>query len=207
MKFERWGDMPDKTLLVKNERGLILNPEFEGLSEQEKLQYFDRNSVAISEARNKMIKQHLNKSISIKGFELKQFFLKRGEVENSEKCHKLKSDKPKETLKQIKNETEFFGLSFLEGFLEFYGIKLDLAVKRYEDKLHIIEEENPRTHDKNASIIKSRNGIIDKIVTLKDKKQANRELEKFYQRKNKEKKLKLNQNLVQKQGKENKDEV
>ena len=36
--------------------------------------------------------------------------------------------------------------------------------------------------------IKSRNGIIDKIVTLKDKKQANRELEKFYQRKNKEKK-------------------
>lgn len=207
MKFERWGDIPDKTLLVKNERGLILNPEFEGLSEQEKLQYFDRNSVAISEARNKMIKQHLNKSISIKGFELKQFFLKRGEVENSEKCHKLKSDKPKETLKQIKNETEFFGLSFLEGFLEFYGIKLDLAVKRYEDKLHIIEEENPRTHDKNASIIKSRNGIIDKIVTLKDKKQANRELEKFYQRKNKEKKLKLNQNLVQKQGKENKDEV
>lgn len=207
MKFERWGDMPDKTLLVKNERGLILNPEFEGLSEQEKLQYFDRNSVAISEARNKMIKQHLNKSISIKGFELKQFFLKRGEVENGEKCHKLKSDKPKETLKQIKNETEFFGLSFLEGFLEFYGIKLDLAVKRYEDKLHIIEEENPRTHDKNASIIKSRNGIIDKIVTLKDKKQANRELEKFYQRKNKEKKLKLNQNLVQKQGKENKDEV
>lgn len=205
MKFERWGDIPDKTLLVKNERGLILNPEFEGLSEEEKLQYFDRNSVAISEARKKMIKQHLNKSISIKGFELKQFFLKRGEVENSEKCHKLKSDKPKETLKQIKNETEFFGLSFLEGFLEFYGIKLDLAVKRYEDKLHIIEEENPRTHDKNASIIKSRNGIIDKIVTLKDKKQANRELEKFYQRKNKEKKL--NQNLVQKQGKENKDEV
>lgn len=202
MKFERWGDIPDKTLLVKNERGLILNPEFESLSEEEKLQYFDRNSVAISEARKKMIKQHLNKSISIKGFELKQFFLKRGEVENSEKCHKLKSDKP---LKQIKNETEFFGLSFLEGFLEFYGIKLDLAVKRYEDKLHIIEEENPRTHDKNASIIKYEKGMIDKIVTLKDKKQANRELEKFYQRKNKEKKL--NQNLVQKQGKENKDEV
>lgn len=114
-------------------------------------------------------------------------------------------DIPDKTLKQIKNETEFFGLSFLEGFLEFYGIKLDMAVERYEKQLHIIEEENPRTHDKNASIIKSRNGIIDKIVTLKDKKQANRELEKFYQRKNKEKKL--NQNLVQKQGKENKDEV
>lgn len=205
MKFERWGDIPDKTLLVKNEQGLILDPEFEGLSEQEKLQYFDRNSVAIPEARKKMIKQHLNKSINITGFELKQFFLKKGELGNSEKCHKLKSDKPKETLKQIKNETEFFGLSFLEGFLEFYGIKLDMAVERYEKQLHIIEEENPRTHDKNAFIIKSRNGIIDKIVTLKDKKQANRELEKFYQRKNKEKKL--NQNLVQKQGKENKDEV
>lgn len=205
MKFERWGDIPDKTLLVKNEQGLILDPEFEGLSEQEKLQYFDRNSVAIPEARKKMIKQHLNKSISIKDFELKQFFLKKGELGNSEKCHKLKSDKPNETLKQIKNETEFFGLSFLEGFLEFYGIKLDMAVERYEKQLHIIEEENPRTHDKNASIIKSRNGIIDKIVTLKDKKQANRELEKFYQRKNKEKKM--NQNLVQKQGKENKDEI
>ena len=205
MKFERWGDIPDKTLLVKNEQGLILDPEFEGLSEQEKLQYFDRNSVAIPEARKKMIKQHLNKSISIKDFELKQFFLKKGELGNSEKCHKLKSDKPKETLKQIKNETEFFGLSFLEGFLEFYGIKLDMAVERYEKQLHIIEEENPRTHDKNASIIKSRNGIIDKIVTLKDKKQANRELEEFYQRKNKEKKM--NQNLVQKQGKENKDEI
>lgn len=205
MKFERWGDIPDKTLLVKNEQGLILDPEFEGLSEQEKLQYFDRNSVAIPEARKKMIKQHLNKSISIKDFELKQFFLKKGELRNSEKCRKLKSEKPNETLKQIKNETEFFGLSFLEGFLEFYGIKLNMAVERYEKQLHIIEEENPRTHDKNASIIKSRNGIIDKIVTLKDKKQANRELEKFYQRKNKEKKL--NQNLVQKQGKENKDEV
>ena len=61
MKFERWGDIPDKTLLVKNEQGLILDPEFEGLSEQEKLQYFDRNSVAIPEARKKMIKQHLTK--------------------------------------------------------------------------------------------------------------------------------------------------
>lgn len=205
MKFERWGDIPDKELIVKNGRGLILDSEFEGLSEQEKLQYFDRNSVAIPDARKKMIKQHLNKSISIKDFELKQFFLKKGELGNSEKCHKLKSDKPNETLKQLKNETEFFGLSFLEGFLEFYGIKLDMAVERYEKQLHIIEEENPKTHDKNASIIKSRNGIIDKIVTLKDKKQANRELEKFYQRKNKEKKL--NQNLVQKQGKENKDEI
>lgn len=205
MKFERWGDIPDKELIVKNGRGLILDSEFEGLSEQEKLQYFDRNSVAIPDARKKMIKQHLNKSISIKDFELKQFFLKKGELGNSEKCHKLKSDKPNETLKQLKNETEFFGLSFLEGFLEFYGIKLDMAVERYEKQLHIIEEENPRTHDKNASIIKSRNGIIDKIVTLKDKKQANRELEKFYQRKNKEKKM--NQNLVQKQGKENKDEI
>ena len=34
-------------------QGLILDPEFEGLSEQEKLQYFDRNSVAIPEARKK----------------------------------------------------------------------------------------------------------------------------------------------------------
>lgn len=64
MKFERWGDIPDKTLLVKNERGLILDPEFEGLSEQEKLQYFDRNSVAIPEARKKMIKQALKKEIN-----------------------------------------------------------------------------------------------------------------------------------------------
>ena len=35
----------------------------------------------------------------------------------------------------------FFGESFLEGFLGFYGLEVDNALGRYEHNLHVLETQ------------------------------------------------------------------
>ena len=35
----------------------------------------------------------------------------------------------------------FFGESFLEGFLGFYGLEVDNALDRYEHNLHVLETQ------------------------------------------------------------------
>lgn len=199
MKLEEWEGIASRKLLVDKDRALILKEtdltDKDGLKER-----LEQESLPLNQARKKLVRREVSKNVKFSGFELKQHFLKKGELENSKKTDELESENPKTNLAKVKNETEFFGLSFLEGFLEFYGVKLDLAVKRYEDELHIIEERDLITNRQSASIVKSSDGMIDKVVTVKDKKRAEEELKKFYARKRKKE---TKQQIIQSRKEEN----
>ena len=85
--------------------------------------------------------------------------------------------------KQIKNEMTFFGESFLEGFLGFYGLEVDNALGRYEHNLHVLEAQELGQSEKEYYLATSENGRV-KLATdpLPSQQIAEEQLNKFYQR-------------------------
>ena len=93
------------------------------------------------------------------------------------------SDKPTHQYKQIKNEMTFFGESFLEGFLGFYGLEVDNALGRYEHNLHVLEAQELGQSEKEYYLATSENGRV-KLATdpLPSQQIAEEQMNKFYQR-------------------------
>ena len=59
----------------------------------------------------------------------------------------------------------FFGESFLEGFLGFYGLEVDNALDSYEHNLHVLETQELGQSSKFVSRKICYNWIITSIVT------------------------------------------
>lgn len=77
----------------------------------------------------------------------------------------------------------FFGESFLEGFLGFYGLEVDNALGRYEHNLHVLETQELGQSEKEYYLATSENGRV-KLATdpLPSQQIAEEQLDKFYQR-------------------------
>lgn len=103
---------------------------------------------SVNQAREELITKSLTNKLKFAPVRLKEYFAERNQSDEAEKVDKLTSTVPSQNFKKISNEAEFFGQSFLEGFLDFYGIELDNAVKDYEQRLHIIEQLDLNNHHK-----------------------------------------------------------
>lgn len=142
----------------------------------------DRKGVPVDEARRKLFKNTLKKNIKIEPVQLAGYFESKYDPENAKKVAKLDSDSATKQFKQIKNEMQFFGESFLEGFLGFYGIKLDNALERYEHNYHVLEVDdisNPKQTDYYIAMPKQGN-IDDKKIEVPNREIAELNIAKFY---------------------------
>jgi hypothetical protein len=102
--------------------------------------------------------------------------------QNAKKAEKLVSDKPTHQYKQIKNEMTFFGESFLEGFLGFYGLEVDNALGRYEHNLHVLETQELGQSEKEYYLATGENGRVNLATDpLPSQQIAEEQLDKFYQ--------------------------
>lgn len=142
----------------------------------------DQKGVPVDEARRKLFKNTLKKNIKIEPVQLAGYFESKYDPENAKKVAKLDSDSATKQFKQIKNEMQFFGESFLEGFLGFYGIKLDNALERYEHNYHVLEVDdisNPKQTDHYIAMPKQGN-IDDKKIEVPNREIAELNIAKFY---------------------------
>lgn len=201
LKIERFEKISN-LFLVKNDDKAIILKEDHNLSNDEIKSKFLTDSKPLSFQRNKLFKSQIINSIKAKPFELKQHFLSKGDIKNSQKASNLNNDNAVANHKQIKAELSFYGGSFLEGFLEVFGVKIDKALEKYEKDLLIIEEEDFELGTKESFIVKSTKGVIEKITpSIENMKVARQELDYFYER-HQTKNNKLNQNLELKQKEE-----
>lgn len=142
----------------------------------------DRKGVPVDEARRKLFKNTLKKNIKIEPVQLAGYFESKYDPENAKKVAKLDSDSATKQFKQIKNEMQFFGESFLEGFLGFYDIKLDNALELYEHNYHVLEVDdisNPKQTDYYIAMPKQGN-IDDKKIEVPNREIAELNIAKFY---------------------------
>lgn len=197
MEIERFEKIKDLYLVKDKDHAVILK-EGIGLSKSEIKEQFDKNKKPLAKQRSKLLKTQLMKDIKIKPFELKSHFLSKGMLDESNKAIYLNSDNALENNKQIKNELSFFGNSFMEGFLEVFGVKINNALEKYERNFLIIEEENINTGIKESFIVKCSKGIVEKATPAIDNITiARKELDTFL--KNQQHQQQKNKQIKEKQ--------
>ena len=173
MKIERWQGISGK--IVHDGKNALLVDDDEQLDEKELAKRLEENGKPVEEVRKATFRKTLKKQVKLEPIKLSSWFNRKNDNQNANKSAKLKSDKPVHQYKQIKTELLFFGESFLEGFLDFYGLEVNNALGRYEKNLHVLEIQDLSRSEKEYYLATtSRQG------DLRSQQIAQRELDKFY---------------------------
>lgn len=182
MKVESWQGIKGK--LVHDDQKAIVVDDDQELADQKQLQSrLASDGRPIDEARQAMIKKTVKRQFKIEPIKLSGWFNRHQDSHNAKKVEQLVSEKPTHQYKQIKNEMTFFGESFLEGFLGFYGLEVDNALGRYEHNLHILETQELGQSEKEYYLATSQNGRVNLATDpLPSQQIAEEQLDKFYQR-------------------------
>lgn len=182
MKIENWQDV-DEHLVVDNDKAIIVK-DSKLLDNPEALKTeMQRSGKPVTEVRSKLVQKSVKSRVKTDPIKISGWFDRKHESDNAQKAEKLVSNKPTHQYKQIKNELTFFGESFLEGFLGFYGLEVDNALGRYEHNLHILETQELGQSEKEYYLANSQNGSL-KLASdpLPSQQIAEEQLDKFYKR-------------------------
>lgn len=183
MKKESWQGVKG-SLVYEDDKAIIVD-ETEDLKDTENLsKQLAEKGQPIKEVRHQLLKNSIKKNIKTDPLKLSSWFNRKYDSDNAKKTKKLESNKPTRQYKQIKNKLTFFGESFLEGFLGFYGLEVDNALARYENNLQIIETQDlGLSNEKKYYLGQSNKGEL-KLATseLPSQQIAKEELNKFYSR-------------------------
>ena len=182
MKIENWQDV-DEHLVVDNDKAIIVK-DSKLLDNPEALKTeMQRSGKPVTEVRSKLVQKSVKSRVKTDPIKISAWFDRKHESDNAQKAEKLVSNKPTHQYKQIKNEMTFFGESFLEGFLGFYGLEVDNALDRYEHNLHVLETQELGQSEKEYYLATSENGHV-RLATdpLPSQQIAEEQLNKFYQR-------------------------
>lgn len=183
MKKESWQGIKG-SLVYEDDKAIIVD-ETDDIKDTEKIsKQLAEKGQPIKEVRHQLLKNSIKKNIKTDPLKLSSWFNRKYDSDNAKKTEKLESNKPTRQYKQIKNELTFFGESFLEGFLGFYGLEVDNALARYENNLQIIETQDlGLSNEKKYYLGQSNKGEL-KLATseLPSQQIAKEELNKFYSR-------------------------
>lgn len=182
MRAEKYEGI-DKALVIDDRGEKAVISKGEDLEDETQLaNQLQARGKSVNQAREELITKSLTNKLKFAPVRLKEYFAERNQSDEAEKVDKLTSTVPSQNFKKISNEAEFFGQSFLEGFLDFYGIELDNAVKDYEQRLHIIEQVDLNNHQKAyylGTVIDNDLKLANEKEPLVSREEAEEVLQKF----------------------------
>ena len=203
MKIENWQDV-DEHLVVDNNKAIIVK-DSKLLDNPEALKAeMQKSGKPVREVRSELVQKSVKSKVKTDPLKISGWFDRKHESDNAQKAEKLQGNKPVRQYKQIKNEVQFFGESFLEGFLGFYGLEVDNAVGRYEHNLHILETQELGSSEKEYYLAQVKDGEQKRATdNLPSREVAEEELNKFYGRSREQE---LSENQALKQGRKEEEE-
>lgn len=182
MRAEKYEGI-DKVLVIDDRGEKAVISKGEDLEDKTQLaNQLQARGKSVNQAREELITKSLTNKLRFAPVRLKEYFAERNQSDEAKKVDKLTSTVPSQNFKKISNEVEFFGQSFLEGFLDFYGIELDNAVKDYEQRLHIIEQVDLNNHHKAyylGTVIDNDLKLANEKEPLASREEAEEVLQKF----------------------------
>ena len=182
MRAEKYEGI-DKALVIDDRGEKAVISKGEDLEDKTQLaNQLQARGKSVNQAREELITKSLTNKLRFAPVRLKEYFAERNQSDEAKKVDKLTSTVPSQNFKKISNEVEFFGQSFLEGFLDFYGIELDNAVKDYEQRLHIIEQVDLNNHHKAyylGTVIDNDLKLANEKEPLASREEAEEVLQKF----------------------------
>ena len=122
MRAEKYEGI-DKVLVIDDRGEKAVISKGEDLEDKTQLaNQLQARGKSVNQAREELITKSLANKLKFAPARLKEYFAERNQSDEVEKIDKLTSTVPSQNFKKISNEVEFFGQSFLEGFLDFYGM-------------------------------------------------------------------------------------
>ncbi|KRM07533.1 hypothetical protein FC89_GL000220 [Liquorilactobacillus ghanensis DSM 18630] len=181
MKVEAWQNVNGK-LIIDDDKAIAVKDEKALLNHEELKKMLKEKGKPVNDVRQALIKNTVKQQIKIDPLEISKSFNENNDSVNAEKTKKLINSKPVHQYKQVKNELQFFGESFLEGFLGFYGLKIDNALSRYEQNLKVVEKYDlGKENEKQYFIGRAPEGKLELASkVLPTREIAESELAKFY---------------------------
>ena len=182
MRAEKYEGI-DKALVIDDRGEKAVISKGEDLEDETQLaNQLQARGKSVNQAREELMTKSLTNKLKFPPVRVKEYFAERNQSDEAKKVDKLTSTVPSQNFKKISNEVEFFGQSFLEGFLDFYGIELDNAVKDYEKRLHIIEQVDLNNHHKAyylGTVIDNDLKLANEKEPLASREEAEEVLQKF----------------------------
>lgn len=140
MKAEKYEEFESILVTDDDKTKAIISNEKE-IKDREKLaERLRLEGKSINYIRETLVTKGLTNTLEVKVQKLKNYFRDHHMSDEAQKVDKLTFKDSSQNFRKITNEIEFFGQSFLEGFLDFYGVELSNAVNDYEKRIHIIEQ-------------------------------------------------------------------
>ncbi|MGT2906493.1 hypothetical protein [Streptococcus dentiloxodontae] len=182
MKVEYWEQIADKWCLITDGLDALLVSTETDLSDPDLLKRFQAEAKPLAKERLRLFQRCVARKIRITPFDMKQYFLRQGDMENHGKAEQLASDYPGAGIRQIKDELDYFGQAFLAGFLDFYHQRLTKEVEGYERVLHLLEERNLSGEAAAFYLVKATKGALDIVISgFSDLEEARESLLHFYE--------------------------
>lgn len=136
----------------------------------------------LSQIRKQLAEEEVVSSVEVKPLVLRQHFLHQGNVADAKRVEQVDVRKIRVNGGRIVNEVSFAGASFLEGFLSVYGIELERAVQRYEEKLQLFETLDHGRKQRAIFIGRLKHGELEQLSpSFETEKQAKIQLEAMKQ--------------------------
>lgn len=132
--------------------------------------------------RKQFTREEVAPSIEVKPFVLRKHFLQQGNVADANRVDQVDVTAIRVKGGRIVNEVSFAGASFLEGFLSVYGIELERAVRRYEEKLQLFETLDLERKQRAVFVGRLKHGELEKLSpSFETEQQAKIQLEAIKQ--------------------------
>ncbi|RAK47851.1 hypothetical protein BHX94_12275 (plasmid) [Macrococcoides bohemicum] len=177
--------------------------------EQTKRSHLEKSDTTLEETRREYSRRNVSTENLVTESKLRKYFEENGDDNNLKVLNNVRIDF--ETINRsadvLKNELSLFGTSFMEGALSVFNIELDIAVEKYENRLHVIENKDYSTKKINYDISFLKKGER-KILSPKyeEKEKAIKKLEQFEEKQEKKKEIYKSNELINRQNIENKKE-
>lgn len=137
--------------------------------------------------RKQLIEQEVAPFVEVKPFTLRQHFLQQGNVADATHVERVQLSAIRVRSGRVVDEIAFAGTSFIEGFLSVYGLELERAVKRYEDKLQLFEILEREQRKRSLFVGRLKHGQLEQLSPNFDtEQQAKKTLLELKQQREKE---------------------
>ncbi len=152
----------------------------------------------VRQIRQQLVQQEVASSVEVKPLLLRQHFLEHGNMEDANLVEKVDLTAIRVRGGRVVNEVSFAGTSFLEGFLSVYGIELERAVRRYEEKLQLFETLDHKRQQRVIFVGRLKQGELQQLSpSFETVEQANEQLEEMKKGREKERATEPNLQMEQ----------
>lgn len=207
MRAEKYEGINNVLVIDDNSNKAILSKEKDLQDKKQLSERLQEEGIKTNQAREELITKSLSSKLTLNKNRLKNYFEKQHLAKEAEKVDKLdEKQTPQENFQTIKDDEQFFGQYFMEGFFEALGIDLKKEVENYESNLHVIERADLDKGTKEYRVGTVQNDEV-KMTSEKfsTKNQADEYLQKFFnsRKQSQQEEMNLQQSLQRREQNDN----